>query len=368
MNTISLAEGHALAITSMRAKMGADRLFRLACSKFESAIQATPDNQQALSDYAKVLLDYAKAKPTPESFTYVQTAFEKYLMAKSYDKIFQLAEYLQSANYFINFDFDKFFDLTCKCYETVTESQSHNIDPQLYVRSLLSWADMLIKQANRSRNNEFYVLAGKKYVQGIEYHLKNNPGVCMTQFYPSLFNNNEIISCFTPEEISMIFEIFKNSPNFDEVRVNWCYKPKSVPYSLIVSILGHYPVRILSLKDCSFSRPQIREVILLANKSVRELDLSNSICDNTCIEKIAPKRNTILTSLNLSGCRKIGDKGIFFLPLPLSLPPSLLLFFFSIFFVYVFLPFSFLLPLPVFFRSTFPVVWIFKPSDFLFRP
>jgi hypothetical protein len=47
MNIISLAEGEALSIRAMRhtSERGADRLFRLAMTKFEMAIRATPDNK-----------------------------------------------------------------------------------------------------------------------------------------------------------------------------------------------------------------------------------------------------------------------------------------------------------------------------------
>ena len=59
MNIVSLAEANALSIMSMNTDKGSHRLFRLAMSKFETAIRAAPDNEDALNDYAEVLVQFA---------------------------------------------------------------------------------------------------------------------------------------------------------------------------------------------------------------------------------------------------------------------------------------------------------------------
>lgn len=67
MNTISLAEGNALAIQAIQelSNEGSrhhDRLFRLAMAKFDSAILATPDNTAMLRHYARILTEVAILK------------------------------------------------------------------------------------------------------------------------------------------------------------------------------------------------------------------------------------------------------------------------------------------------------------------
>jgi hypothetical protein len=62
MNIVSISEGNALSIQSMRIEVGGDRLFRLAMSKFEEAISSTPDNQVTDGKYiySNITIGYLK--------------------------------------------------------------------------------------------------------------------------------------------------------------------------------------------------------------------------------------------------------------------------------------------------------------------
>lgn len=122
MNIVSISEGNALSIQSMRIEIGGDRLFRLAMSKFEEAISSTPDNQDTLNNYADVLCRVASKASfdSEQEYQYFKTAFDKYCVANNAKSLVKLASLLAHQKLKLDQMWSnnqsQLFDLAEKCY------------------------------------------------------------------------------------------------------------------------------------------------------------------------------------------------------------------------------------------------------------
>lgn len=168
MNTISLAEGNALAIQGMEALSTTgsrhhDRLLRLAMTKFDSAIQATPDNTHMLNHYADILTRVAvlKAKAGETACEYFAKALEKYRIAGNYQGLLQLGNTINQANVVWS-ERDASLTLANRCYGSVLRQDSLN------TTAFACRGELLLKKAHFSRQPDSYVLGGEMFRRAIE--------------------------------------------------------------------------------------------------------------------------------------------------------------------------------------------------------
>ena len=309
MNIISLAEAKALAITSMKGDLGSERLFRLACSKFEIAIQATPDSILSLNTYADFLVEYASknirinndnnnnnsnsSNSNNNNIRLFNLAFEKYKTTKNYLKIYELTNILQN----IPYNTEERDELILKCYESICEGISDKLNP-LWSKSILSWGNCLVLQAKRTNNIELYEEAGKKYrLSFLEPSILDK----------SLQNIYKLSNDLSNIDLSILFEIYRCSKKFICFDSNWVFKQRLISSQLLNIIVKTFNVKRLLLSKCDhLTSSQLTTIFRNSSNLLEEIDLSYcGLVDDICLKKINDYFSTSLLNLNISECKKI---------------------------------------------------------------
>ena len=105
-----------------------DRLFRLAMSKYETAIRTTPDNYYMLNHYADILTDFGKLKAEAQEkcSEYFEKAFQKYKVAKNFGAILELGKLIENLN--IWKDRKKLLHLAIDCYRETVNTDDMNFE------------------------------------------------------------------------------------------------------------------------------------------------------------------------------------------------------------------------------------------------
>lgn len=329
MNIVSLAEAKALAISSMKQNRSSERLFRLACSKFEIAIQATPDNLATLNTFADFLIEYAIRNPyREENMKEFYRAFEKYKTTKNYEKIYHLAVQLQDLKHLGNFR----EEISIRCYECIYHGLLSQRN-QLWIDSLLGWGKILLSQARILHSIEKYKEAGRKFKEAL---LEENILKYKKEFEiltEKLLKNKE----FQEQDhyLSILFEIYYNNKNLSTTNNNtstdnnqnqyqnqnhhflkcfdssWCFDCDLISYSFLCLLIHNIPIKQLRLSGCKhLVQKQLNNLIRLQNSCFTEIELKNHpYVDDTVIQTIYNCCSESLTSLDVSGCTKIKEQG-----------------------------------------------------------
>merc|ERR1712137_1168416 len=302
MNIISLAEAKALAIASMKQNRSSERLFRLACSKFDIAIQATPGNLETLNAYADFLVKYATRNPNrTDNIILFKRALEKYKTTKNYKKIFALAENLTKSSYF---DGDR-EGVVVNCYETICGGEAKT--DRLCSASLLGLSRILVSQARRLNRPDLYDKAGKRFREALTNSI-------LQKDFKLIRDVSKQVK-WGDTDLAVIFEIHEQSPQLQCINSTWCYKTRDSPKltaELLCTLVDKFKVKELRLPQCDhLTYLNIIDIIQKPKYSFTVIDISkNTQINDPCISKIAELCSNSLTELNISGCTKITANGL----------------------------------------------------------
>ena len=303
MNIITLAEAQALAIAALKDGRDSERLFRLACTKFETAIQATPDSSQSLSDYAEFLVSYARVHQGGNLDQY-KLAFEKFKTAHNYAEISRLAaEVRQISPRFIGAS--ERFELLQDCYDAILkgrewEQSDHSIDLPLLTRTLIDWGYLLVAKARHRKDLGMYEDAGSKFCEAMEQE-------CLTE-YDAI---RVVAPHLTKRELAVAFELLVQSPSLEAIDLTHCFRPNLMTGNLLFLLMSSFLVN--SLRLVGYSHP-IRELCQAMNARPGGLVTLNlrqcPTVNDECLRAIRDYCSTSLTSLDIANCCHVTAEGL----------------------------------------------------------
>jgi len=302
MNIISLAEARALAISALKGERDSERLFRLACSKFEVAIRATPDNTESLNLYGNFLIDFARRhSQQSDNLPLYELAFEQFHTSRSFEKLFELTAAMHEVPLRRRLSPAGYDALFNRCYQTLyTEESKEKGNLDFFGKALLEWGHTLVLQARRTNDVDVYKQAGAKFREGLVTQIR--PEETAKPIVP-------VLNKLTDAEIAVFFELTKKHPKLDYIDLGCCFRSRFVTPKLLGLLSGRFTVQGLQLTGNESNPTNLLTGFFKNRTRITTLILSNCGLTDRSLDEIREHCAGSLRKLDISGNKKLTPKG-----------------------------------------------------------
>lgn len=176
------------------------RLFRLAESKFDSAVESTPDNEATLNTFAQVLREHAARETHEDSMAQYAKALEKFRMARNWEAIGALGHHLIDTFSHHWRDQDAILELASSCFSLLSA-----VAPELGQRSL---GRVMVTRAALRRDDALYAAAGSLFASDL-----GGLGAAPEHL--------QWLSTLQPAEVAAVAEVLQRSPSLERFDSRW---------------------------------------------------------------------------------------------------------------------------------------------------
>ena len=303
MNIVSYAEGMSLFLASKQEGGNCSRrLFRLAETKFDSAVRSTPDNVNTLLTYADVLRDRAAASWDDEdSLALYAKAFDKYRMARNWSAVARLGHHLVDGYERHWRCQDDVLKLASACFETVASVESSLPLAELGRRSL---GRVMITRAALRHDEVLYASAGEVFCRDL-----GALGLPESDF--------AWLSKLSATEVAALAELLNHSPALAEIDSRWLMSPPdyATPHLLwmVLANAGKRVVRVTlnfsdSLPVLRIHEGETSPVVLLPSDEVSSLqNVFDHVLHSDTIFRLAELDLSHLTHLTICRQSNVSD-------------------------------------------------------------
>eukprot|EP01105_Mastigella_eilhardi_P018365 TRINITY_DN4240_c0_g1_i8.p1 TRINITY_DN4240_c0_g1~~TRINITY_DN4240_c0_g1_i8.p1 ORF type:complete len:943 (-),score=202.12 TRINITY_DN4240_c0_g1_i8:2539-5286(-) len=300
-NEISLAEGNALEIQAMDSLSdsveAAQRLLNLAMTKFEQAIEATPDSHDIHNNYASVMHKHAmRLSSVVPVVKYLEQALEHYFLARNSRGLFQLAEDARASILPVvawrdRDDVASYAKLALEHALVLLEDDdtpTHSgVDAT--VRGVCSALASVLLAAARNKNDDaLYSVAG--------YHGRRSTTLMATP------HARWVNSLQCDSDVAVALEAIASSPSLSSLDADCLYKRDLLSPEFLSALLINVKVRTVCLRKCYVTAHTLLSPLKKLGACVTRLDLAKNVqipAADLC-DLLVTCRN--VTALDISYC------------------------------------------------------------------